>query len=48
MPGFEHLGSICSGGRYDGLASDGGTTYPGVGFSLGVTAPSGRCSAAGC
>ena len=37
MEGFEHLGSICSGGRYDALASDGRTTYPGVGISLGVT-----------
>jgi histidyl-tRNA synthetase len=37
MAGFEALGSICSGGRYDSLASDGKTTYPGVGISLGVT-----------
>jgi histidyl-tRNA synthetase len=37
MTGFERLGSICSGGRYDALASDGRTTYPGVGISLGVT-----------
>ncbi len=37
MSGFEGLGSICSGGRYDSLASDGRTTYPGVGISLGVT-----------
>ncbi len=37
MAGFEHLGSICSGGRYDALASDGRTTYPGVGISFGVT-----------
>ena len=37
MRGFEHIGSICSGGRYDALASDGRTTYPGVGISLGVT-----------
>jgi histidyl-tRNA synthetase len=37
MAGFEHLGSICSGGRYDALASDGRTTYPGVGISLGVS-----------
>ncbi len=36
-PGFESLGSICSGGRYDALASDGRTTYPGVGISLGVS-----------
>ncbi|MEO8888375.1 MAG: histidine--tRNA ligase [Jatrophihabitantaceae bacterium] len=37
MDGFESLGSICSGGRYDSLATDGRTTYPGVGISLGVT-----------
>ena len=37
MTGFEHLGSICSGGRYDSLASDGRTSYPGVGLSIGVT-----------
>ncbi|MCW2541206.1 MAG: histidyl-tRNA synthase [Frankiales bacterium] len=37
MDGFESLGSICSGGRYDSLADDGRTTYPGVGISLGVT-----------
>ena len=37
MQGFEHLGSICSGGRYDSLASDGRATYPGVGLSLGVS-----------
>jgi histidyl-tRNA synthetase len=37
MAGYESLGSVCSGGRYDSLASDGRTTYPGVGISLGVT-----------
>jgi histidyl-tRNA synthetase len=37
MSGFEAIGSVCSGGRYDSLASDGKTTYPGVGISLGVT-----------
>ncbi len=37
MAGFEGIGSICSGGRYDSLASDGRTTYPGVGISLGLT-----------
>ena len=37
MDGFERLGSVCSGGRYDALASDGKATYPGVGISLGVT-----------
>ena len=37
LDGYESLGSICSGGRYDSLASDGRTTYPGVGISLGVS-----------
>jgi histidyl-tRNA synthetase len=37
MAGFESIGSICSGGRYDSLASDGRTTYPGVGISLGIS-----------
>jgi histidyl-tRNA synthetase len=37
MLGFEGLGSICSGGRYESLATDGKVTYPGVGISLGVT-----------
>jgi histidyl-tRNA synthetase len=37
MAGYDALGSICSGGRYDALASDGKVTYPGVGISLGVT-----------
>ncbi|CAM3215351.1 histidine--tRNA ligase [Nocardioides dubius] len=37
LAGYESLGSICSGGRYDALASDGKNTYPGVGISLGVS-----------
>jgi histidyl-tRNA synthetase len=37
MQGYEHIGSVCSGGRYDALATDGRTTYPGVGISFGVT-----------
>lgn len=37
LDGHESLGSICSGGRYDALASDGRTTYPGVGISLGIS-----------
>jgi histidyl-tRNA synthetase len=37
MQGFEHIGSVCSGGRYDALATDGRTTYPGVGISFGVS-----------
>lgn len=37
LVGHEELGSICSGGRYDTLASDGKNTYPGVGLSIGVS-----------
>jgi histidyl-tRNA synthetase len=37
LVGHEDVGSICSGGRYDALATDGRTTYPGVGISLGVS-----------
>jgi histidyl-tRNA synthetase len=37
MVGHEQLGSVASGGRYDTLASDGSTTYPGVGLSIGVS-----------
>ncbi|NHT16195.1 histidine--tRNA ligase [Cellulomonas sp. IC4_254] len=37
LVGHEQLGSICSGGRYDTLASDGKQTYPGVGLSIGVS-----------
>lgn len=37
LAGYESLGSVASGGRYDALATDGKTTYPGVGFSIGVT-----------
>lgn len=35
--GHESLGSICSGGRYESLATKGKKTYPGVGLSIGVT-----------
>ncbi len=37
MRGFESAGSICSGGRYDNLASSGDDRYPGVGISIGVS-----------
>ncbi|WP_326559504.1 histidine--tRNA ligase [Micromonospora sp. NBC_01796] len=37
MRGYERFGSICSGGRYDNLATAGSTTFPGVGISIGVT-----------
>jgi histidyl-tRNA synthetase len=42
LVGHEGIGSICSGGRYDNLATDGDVTYPGVGLSLGVTRLVGR------
>lgn len=37
IPGHEGFGSVCSGGRYDELVSDGRRTFPGVGLSIGVT-----------
>ncbi|WP_018155903.1 histidine--tRNA ligase [Demetria terragena] len=37
LVGQESYGSICSGGRYDALASDGKRTFPGVGISVGVS-----------
>lgn len=37
LVGHADLGSVCSGGRYDNLASSGSDVYPGVGLSIGVT-----------
>jgi histidyl-tRNA synthetase len=37
MAGYERYGSVCSGGRYDNLASDRDVKYPGVGISIGVS-----------
>ena len=37
MVGWESLGSVSAGGRYDALASDGRMTFPGVGISIGIT-----------
>ncbi|GHD12110.1 histidine--tRNA ligase [Zhihengliuella salsuginis] len=37
LVGNEKLGSICSGGRYESLATKGNRTFPGVGLSIGVT-----------
>ncbi len=37
MVGMEGLGSVCSGGRYESLATSGQQTYPGVGISFGLT-----------
>ncbi|MCI6584416.1 MAG: histidine--tRNA ligase [Mobiluncus porci] len=37
ITGAESYGSICSGGRYDNLVSQGKRTFPGVGMSIGLT-----------
>jgi histidyl-tRNA synthetase len=37
MDGYERLKSVGGGGRYDALADDGRTTYPGVGISFGLS-----------
>lgn len=37
LEGYERLKSVGGGGRYDALATDGKTTYPGVGVSFGVS-----------
>jgi histidyl-tRNA synthetase len=37
LDGAPQLGSICSGGRYDNLASQGKKKYPGVGLSIGLS-----------
>ena len=37
LEGASALGSICSGGRYDNLASQGKKKYPGVGLSIGLS-----------
>ena len=48
LVGHESYGSICSGGRYDSLASDGKTTYPGVGHLHRCLPAAAGCSARGC
>ena len=37
LQGYERFGSICSGGRYENLASSGSERFPGVGISIGVS-----------
>ncbi|MDR2748422.1 MAG: histidine--tRNA ligase [Bifidobacteriaceae bacterium] len=37
LEGFESLGSVCSGGRYDNLVKKGNTVYQGIGASIGLT-----------
>ena len=47
MAGHEDLGSVCSGGRYDSLASNGKRTFPGVGISVGLSRLLSRIMGAG-
>ncbi|MDP2305605.1 MAG: histidine--tRNA ligase [Pseudomonadota bacterium] len=42
MAGHEQLGSVCSGGRYDNLASVGKDKLPGIGVSIGLSRILGR------
>lgn len=42
MQGLESAGSVCSGGRYDNLATVGGTKLPGIGVSIGLSRILGR------
>jgi histidyl-tRNA synthetase len=37
LTGYERFGSVCSGGRYDNLASSGSDRFPGVGISIGLS-----------
>ncbi len=37
MVGHEHIGAVCSGGRYDNLAKGGRQPLPGIGVSIGIT-----------
>jgi len=37
LRGYESLGSVCSGGRYDNLIGAGPDAYPGVGMSIGIS-----------
>ncbi|RSM59981.1 histidine--tRNA ligase [Actinoplanes sp. ATCC 53533] len=37
LRGYEKFGSICSGGRYENLATAGTERFPGVGISIGVS-----------
>ena len=47
MAGHEDLGSVCSGGRYDSLASNGKRTFPGLGISVGLSRLLSRVMGAG-
>jgi len=37
LVGLESVGTVCAGGRYDSLATNGRQTFPGVGISLGIS-----------
>jgi histidyl-tRNA synthetase len=37
LEGYERFGSVCSGGRYENLATVGNESFPGVGISIGVS-----------
>ncbi|MDT4991824.1 MAG: histidyl-tRNA synthetase [Actinoplanes sp.] len=37
LRGYERFGSVCSGGRYDNLATAGNERFPGVGISIGLS-----------
>ncbi len=37
LEGYERFGSVCSGGRYENLATAGNERFPGVGISIGVS-----------
>lgn len=37
LVGHEHIGAVCSGGRYDNLAEGGQSQLPGIGVSIGIT-----------
>jgi histidyl-tRNA synthetase len=42
LVGHEALGAVCSGGRYDNLATSGTDRFPGVGLSIGISRLLGR------
>lgn len=37
LVGHEHIGAVCSGGRYDNLAEGARQPLPGIGVSIGIT-----------
>ncbi len=47
LNGHEHIGAVCSGGRYDHLVKSSRTALPGVGVSIGLTRLLGYLNQAG-